>query len=40
MQTDGHDETSSHFSQYCERAQKQQSKIWTENLKNPKQTKI
>ena len=32
MQTDGHDETNSHFSQFCEHAQKQQSKIWTENL--------
>jgi hypothetical protein len=34
MQTDRHDETSSHFSQFCECAQKQQSKIWTENLKS------
>jgi len=31
MQTDRHDETNSHFSQFCERAQKQ-SKMWTENL--------
>jgi hypothetical protein len=32
MQMNKHDETNSHFLQFCERAQKQQSKIWTENL--------
>jgi len=32
MQRDGHDETNSHYSQFCGSAQKQQSKIWAENL--------
>jgi hypothetical protein len=32
MQRDGHDETNSHYSQFCKSAQKQQSKIWVENL--------
>ena len=32
MQMDGHDETNSHNSQFCESAPKQQSKIWAENL--------
>jgi hypothetical protein len=32
MQRDGNDETNNHYSHFCESAQKQQSKIWTENL--------
>jgi hypothetical protein len=32
MQMGRHDETNSHFLQFCECAPKQQSKIWTEIL--------